>query len=144
MSARSVFRCTYCSDVADTMDHVVPVSSVRVVRRHNETKGRSKVVPCCRECNDLLGSVALKSVGARAGHLVLVLTRRYKKLLRTPYRSRRELDELGYALRELVVGGLAVKRLVESRIAHAKWVLEVSPSIDEVWAVHDSNTGEIQ
>ena len=52
--------CTYCGDVADTFDHIVPVAY-----RHNSRKkseNRDMAVPCCRECRRGRGKRRRRSI----------------------------------------------------------------------------------
>ena len=132
-------RCTYCGEPSDTSDHVVPVS-VAEVSRDRAKWTRKHVVPCCRECNNLLGNVYLLTVWQRAGYLVEKLETRYKKILKTAEWDPEDLEELSYKLRKDIQTQLEAKKVTLCRIQHAEWVYDSSIEIDDVWDSIDSFT----
>ena len=125
-------RCTYCGEPSDTMDHVVPVS-VNDVSREKAKWSRKHVVPCCRECNSLLGSLYLLTVWERAGYIETKLESRYKKILNTPEWDPEDLSELGYKLRKDIQEKLEAKRVTLCRVQHAEWVYTSGIGIEDVW-----------
>ena len=109
--------CTYCDEPADTLDHVVPLSfsSVRRGGGGGDANGFPRV-PCCRECNTLLGNRPLLTVEERRAWLAGALKKRYRKLLGAP---KVDLSELGPSLRAMIDGRTSRKTQVERRIAYA-------------------------
>ena len=124
--------CTYCGEPSDSMDHVVPVS-VDETSRKNAKWSRKHVVPCCRECNNLLGSVYLLTVWERAGFIEGKLSNRYKKVLNCPAWDPEDLEELSYKLRKDIETTIEARRVTLCRVQHAEWVYESGIGIEDVW-----------
>lgn len=116
-------RCYYCGELADTVDHVVPQSYIKKLQALGDEELKRKImarrrttVPCCHECNCLLGATIQKTLGDRKLHLKNRLKRRYKKILGIPKWSERELEELGPALRQHVRAGVGHQEVIERRL----------------------------
>lgn len=71
--------CIYCGDPADTEDHLEPVSRQTSRRRKGKMPGLGDTVPCCGECNSLLGAANAFTVKERAAVLVLAYARRDRR-----------------------------------------------------------------
>jgi hypothetical protein len=104
---------------ADTVDHIPPQS----VRRFLADRGLDKKykfieVWCCRECNCLLGARALWTIERRKKFIKVALRKRYKKFLRIPEWTDREISRLGPGLQPVVLNGLAIQQLIESRLRY--------------------------
>ena len=110
--------CAYCGLVADTYDHVPPLSLVHALgREHFESRRIALyLVPACRECNSCLSSVPHTSVLERRAHMKRVLRRRYAKVLRMPRWSEEEMVGLGRGLVDMIRGANAVRELTKRRI----------------------------
>src|SRR5690554_2344513 len=104
--------CTYCKDTGDTLDHVVPVS-FNATSRKKVKFNKADVVPCCGDCNNLLGNVFLHTVGSRAGFLAEKYKKRFKKLLKSPDWSEEELLELGESLSKTLRQANILKKEIE-------------------------------
>ena len=122
------------------MDHVVPVS-VDEVSRDNAKWTEKHVVPCCRECNNLLGSAYLLTVWERAGYLEGKLASRYKKILNTPNWDPEDLKELSYKLRKDIKEKLNAREVTLCRIQHAEWVYSSGIEITDVWESINGSIG---
>lgn len=134
-------RCAYCGETADSMDHVVPVSTL-AGGRSAATRDREHCVPCCRECNSLLGDRGGDTVGSRAGYLAAVYRVRYAQALAQPHWFEDEIDELGPNLRAEVERALSAKRSAQDKIDACELVAMTSPRISEIWAEHDERLSD--
>lgn len=122
-------RCTYCGDTpAEDLDHVIPVAYT-----NNRTYTKDLVVPCCKECNGLLGSKSYMTIGDRAGYLAKAYRKKYAKVLKYPTWTQEELDELNGRLRQNVQQGQLLKALTQMRIEYCEYIRIISPSIADVW-----------
>ena len=112
--------CTYCGSLyGETRDHLVPVAFSHPTGR----KGKASVsykdtVPCCVECNSLLGSTLLWGVQARAGYLLGVYQKRYKKLLSQPDWTKEDLEDIGPSLKKNISQAKLLKNEIKGRLEH--------------------------
>lgn len=110
-----VISCFYCGDnTAITRDHVIPVSMNSETRSYNE----KDVVPCCRECNSLLGNKVLLTVEDRAMYLAERLTKRYASTLRAFGYGKDEINTFGPTLKSMISANVNMKSYIVSRIDH--------------------------
>lgn len=88
------YRCAYCGEPSDTIDHTVPRwfvnSNWRVIARCTLVK-----VSACRECNTLLGNKLDLTWGQRKARLAKAVARRGKKLLMVADWNEEEIAEMG-------------------------------------------------
>lgn len=119
--------CTYCGDAAETLDHLIPVSFQTNERnlsgsaRHRAALGPT--VPCCSDCNNMLGNKMVHTIHGRANVCARGMRRRFKKVLLSPRWDAEDLAELGPNLRSSVVAGEGMRKLVEARIWFAERVV---------------------
>jgi hypothetical protein len=110
--------CYYCGLHADARDHVIPVS----VWRSYESLGleppkqRILIVPCCSECNSLLGASIQETLADRKKAIKKILRKRYAKILAMPEWYDDELEALSPKLQEWVRASIAVKEAVKERL----------------------------
>jgi hypothetical protein len=117
--------CTYCGcTYGDTLDHVVPFCVISAVHRSATSNPNSfgQVVPCCKECNTLLGTKLYTTVGKRAAYLAKTLRKRYARHLRAASWTEDELAELGASLRKEVLRQISVAGSVLRRIRYCEAV----------------------
>lgn len=127
-------RCTYCNDLADTMDHVIPISRQRTCKRtHTKEKLRKTSVPACRECNCLLGNKEYLTISSRSKYLHDRYLKRYSKLLAMPDWDLDDLDELEHALRTMIEFDIVNKSEVNARIAWCLNRFYDAPDIPDIW-----------
>lgn len=100
-------ECVYCGDRANSVDHWPPRSY----------GAYGLLMPACKECNSLLGTMHPTSLGERIKTLKYLLRVRYAKYLRIPDWSEDELCEMGHAMHSSIVVGIAKKHVVRKRIA---------------------------
>jgi len=113
--------CTYCGEPCDTRDHVIPFSYTSVHpanKRDHRSNKEEDTVPCCMECNQMLGNRLLTTVATRAAYLIGATERRYSKLLEMPDWTEDELEDLGYALRTNIETSIDSKRIVQERLRY--------------------------
>jgi|TARA_Y100000310_G_scaffold47517_1_gene44098 hypothetical protein len=127
----SKYSCTYCDDIAEDLDHVIPHSyaSSSGVRLYK----KELVVPCCKECNGLLGDKLFFLIGERAAYLGDRYTKRYKKILDTPMWEKEEIEELGCSLKSMIQRGICLKEKVTKKLAHLEIISLIGPTIEDVW-----------
>ena len=109
-------ECIYCGDDSQEMsrDHVVPVSYSSIKRNYEV----GDMVPCCLECNSILGSVMLCAVEERAAFLLDKYLHKYKSVLRTPRWTDSELAELGHNMKSKVIANIHMKEYISNRLRH--------------------------
>ena len=110
--------CSYCGEFADTYDHVIPVSYKHVDRKMEV--GNKEAIPCCSECNTILGNRFLHTVSARAGYLLKTYSKRYQKVLRTPDWDADELAEMGDNMKQSILARLDARDILKERLTHLK------------------------
>lgn len=99
--------CVYCGETANTLDHWPP-------RSYGDF---GLLLPCCRECNTLLGTQSPTSLEARITGLKYMLRQRYQRWLRIPDWDEDDLRSMGKTLRSSIVTGLESKARVSKRLA---------------------------
>ena len=135
------YDCVYCGMPCDTKDHVSPVSRDYTSRKHAPTNQKN-TIPSCRECNNLLGARLFLTVGDRASYLFSVYKTRLDKILSMPSWSKEELKSLKGRMRQYVKNSLKKKESAKSRINHIELVMELCPTIDEIWEIINSDRQE--
>ena len=113
--------CHYCGALANTKDHIIPISYIRN-SRPKWCINIGTTVDCCKECNCLLGAKALFSVPERAHELSERLERRYRKELNAPIWSDEDLSELGPSLQDQVKAKQHSRLEILERIRNASAV----------------------
>lgn len=104
--------CTYCNQSSPfTKDHVIPKSY-----SGNPSFAERYVVPCCTECNILLGAAPCHTVEERAAFLFERYSRRFKAELATPDWTAKELKELSPTFRKKIAAKESHKKLINSKL----------------------------
>ncbi len=107
------FKCTYCGDSVDCIDHVIPISSYSMSRKQLEKSGVRTF--SCNHCNQALGSRVFDSFRDR----LLFVNRRIVKKAQE-YRNEAswsddEICELDHTLRTFVANRQVGMRLADER-----------------------------
>lgn len=105
--------CFYCGDLADSRDHITPHSAL--VEPNRLFDGR-ETVPCCRECNSLLGDHEPHNLPRRIQYLIAAMIRKYDLDIMIPEWADVELEELGYSLRSAVRGKMRRRQRALERV----------------------------
>lgn len=122
-------RCTYCNDpYANTIDHVVPRSA-----KSGQTNEKRYVVPCCHECNCVLGAKPYYTVSSRAGYLASVYRKRYKDVLKLKHWDQAEIDQLSGRMQVLIEIGQANKKDIAARIEFCEYREALCQTVAEIW-----------
>jgi len=116
--------CYYCGAAANGQDHVIPKiilksfqNDLTAIKAAPEIiRGRILTVPCCGQCNSILGAKYFKTLAERKAFLKVRLKQKNKKLLSMPDWTEEELSELGDRLREAVEAGIDAKNYILRRI----------------------------
>lgn len=81
-------------------------------------------VPCCSECNVLLGARLYFSIPSRAAYLLGTYERRYKKLLKQPDWTPDEIEEIGPSMAASILQSMKDKKEVRRQLEHLQLVAE--------------------
>lgn len=133
-----LFTCFYCGEPASTKDHMPPLSRFHdyyaIYDQH-----RPLQVPCCNECNILLGATLQPNIYKRVEELKIKLTTRYKKIIR--YMDIWDEDSLEFSeftgnFLSFVEGLKLSCDVVERRLNWVPWEISVDGHVVEVKASH--------
>ncbi|GAG16814.1 unnamed protein product [marine sediment metagenome] len=113
--------CYYCGMPASAVDHTIPRIILESLREFKDTlqqmtRGRKLTVPCCGECNSMLGASYQRTLEERKQELKYRLRRKYKKLLAMPYWTDEQIDEFGFHLRDYIEESARQREVVEFRL----------------------------
>lgn len=103
---RSRSLCAYCGEAATDVEHVVPRSS----------KLPTYTVPACKECNGIAGAIVFPSFLAKLNFIQKRIRVRYAKVLKVPEWTDDEIEEMGYAMQQQIIGFQRVRNWVLRRI----------------------------
>jgi len=104
----------------DARDHVIPRSVLQTLADTGIeiNKSRIKIVPCCHECNCLLGASFQETIAERKKYLKQRLRHKYRAILKIPHWTEEEINELGYVLKQDLLCTLKKKEMLLLRL---KW-----------------------
>ena len=116
-------HCYYCGMPADTTDHAIPQVILRTIDRiadpdiyRRMVLRRRLTVPCCSQCNSLIGAKYQKSLEERKKYLKARLRRKYKKLLNMPKWTETEINEMGGRMQEYIRESQLLKDDIRKRL----------------------------
>ncbi len=117
--------CVYCGQVADTIDHVLPVSvchymnwdSIYVWRLFRF--GLYKV-KCCGECNRIASDKPFTSIKDKRDYIQKKLRKKYAKWLRHVEWTDEEKETLGYSLKADIDQAMINKIITTNRVNYPK------------------------
>jgi hypothetical protein len=110
--------CVYCGDWYQCRDHYIPVYWSGRPRTYESWE----VVPCCIECNSILGGQPIFGLQERAKHLIFKYTKRLRPLNRIPEWSEAELEEMGYNMRTQIKSYLLMRDVYEHKLINLRYV----------------------
>jgi hypothetical protein len=112
------YRCYYCNEPAATMDHQPPITQVGTVIDVDESF-ECVLVPCCRECNSLLGATVTTTLEDRMVVVKNKLEKKYKKYINIIEQwKEEEILELGESLRSSVIASINLAKISLNRLAY--------------------------
>ena len=112
--------CTYCGDLATTVDHVIPVSwssGKKRKRRRLDLPGLK--VPSCGDCNSRLTDRPIFTIVERKDFIAVELEKRWTRRRQVQW-TEDDLAGLGPNLRRAVTLKIAEYQKLESRLEYAK------------------------
>jgi len=118
------YSCYYCGILTSGIDHVIPKAILQyfdntdISKLQPIIKNRILTIPCCTECNHLLGANYQRTLKERKLFLKQKLRKRYKKILNLPNWNENEIKELKSHLQQFVRKGIEEKRIIKERL---KW-----------------------
>ncbi|MCD4760255.1 HNH endonuclease [archaeon] len=112
MEEYEIKKCFYCGEDANTKDHIIPVSYYYSGKRQNRhftsDYGKENIVDCCRECNCIAGNKVFDNVYKKKEYIQERLTRKYKKVINSPFWSEEDINAMGKMLkREIKIQQMA-------------------------------------
>ena len=99
--------CIYCGEAADTREHFPPIS----------VSTRGLFLPACLECNIIAGNKYAYDLEMRALIVKDGLKHKYKKVLKCPDWTEKDLSELGHNLKSGVLEWQIKKSKLSRRLA---------------------------
>lgn len=96
--------CTYCGMDASGWDHIPPLHFISRIDV-KDIKHKLRKVPCCKECNCIIGGILLFTIQERRSYVKRHLKIKYRSILKIPKWNNCELSELGYSLYTSALGG---------------------------------------
>lgn len=133
-------QCFYCGIPADTQDHQPPISKFQEYRDLCLEHGFFVKVPCCRECNSLLGDTPTESLIDRDMLAKNLLMNRYRKTLEVGDWDAEEIMELGANLRSTVLKGYRQAQFVEERL---DWSHGINSWVEDIEFHEEKRAGEL-
>lgn len=119
-------NCTYCNSVlAEVKDHVIPRAYTG-----NDSFAARYVVPCCKRCNNLLGSVPCHTVEERAAYLYERYSQKYKNTLNAPDWTKQEIKDLKGTFKKQIQSLEKDKKSIRIKLENLRklaghWLVEV-------------------
>jgi hypothetical protein len=108
--------CLYCGAPKQLLDHVPAISETH--KRGTDTLRKEGVrfllVPCCTDCNCLLGARSLWFIEERFDYLIKAIDRKLNKL--GAYWSKEEINELGRGLREFIANNAKNREIMLTKL----------------------------
>jgi hypothetical protein len=123
--------CTYCGEVADSLDHVIPWSYLTASRKGavRDRKGADPGVKtfACRECNNILGARHFQSFYDRLKFVNDRLRKKCARDLTAPKWDEDELAEIGKTLKVYLDHAECRSAIAKSRVGwmhnHDLWLI---------------------
>ena len=115
--------CYYCGLDADTIDHVIPQSTLLALRVLDDEEVTRKIlgerilmVWACRECNCIAGYSLQDTLPERKQYILNKLARRYREYILTPDWTDEELSEMSEEMVIYIKEGIKKRALIRKRI----------------------------
>lgn len=113
--------CVYCGCLSSCEEHFLPYSWNAGTRRRGSERGGvhsylGNLVPSCSECNGIKSDKVFDTLDDAREYVHKRLSKKYRRILKTPPWSEDELNDLGPNLRKEVKLRLKAKKWVEDRL----------------------------
>jgi hypothetical protein len=114
--------CYYCGVPASTVDHAPPINWVVALGALalQEQGAQFLKVPCCQQCNSMLGAQKYFSLKQRKAYIASALREKYRTLRSIAEWSEEELEQLDGELESFVRAHAGWRLVIERRIAFAE------------------------
>ena len=104
--------CIYCGRTGGTRDHLMPRAiSGEALRKHVLT------VPCCGECNSLIGATVAYSITERRRIAHAGIRKKHRKKLAVHEYTEEEIQEFGHIIQAVIIAGKHNKQIILERLA---------------------------
>ena len=119
-------RCYYCGDYLENNgigDHVPPISWAFALGYSYMVEVESApfiIVPCCKNCNSILGSKKYFTLRERKSYIASWLRTKYRDLRAAKEWEDDEIEGLGDGLRNFINSNADFRRFIERRISWAE------------------------
>lgn len=123
--------CTYCGDIATTVDHVVPRVYIGRFEPSERRRLRLQTVPACHECNSVLGAQVFRSLTERGEYVRAWIAKRYAPALRMPDWSDAELAGMSADFQREIRARLQYRENVKRRV---EWRGSDDPELNDLWS----------
>lgn len=140
----------YCNEIGNTLDHVIPHS---LSARFGTTRSYEKqlVVPCCKECNGILGNRGASlegefTVASKAEYLYNYYLHKYKSYIEGEKGkfTNTEIRKFKGKLREQIKYDKKRRREISYRMKHLKIVASMKDlNVKDIWETIDEGSIEI-
>ena len=126
------FRCAYCGEPSDNIDHTVPKSLVlekpSIGQRYCLIK-----VSACAECNTFAGRNIHKTFQERRLFIANKVKNKYASVLRTGDWTKSELRSLGRSLRQTTMNAIIKADWVKNRLVCLRDPIAPEGIPDDLW-----------
>lgn len=108
-------KCIYCNEPMGVWDHCPPISSVESmnIEEYKSKGGKFRLYPSCWNCNTYLNRYPDVDIYSRIDYLVIKYT---KRLSYSPSWTSRELNSLGYSLKQYVINKQVIRNLINKKL----------------------------
>lgn len=126
--------CFYCGDMAESVDHVPPLTWVesKTIKEWKKSRIPFVRIQCCMECNKLLGNKPLFTVQERVEYLEKKLLDQYEK--RSTLWSKEEISEMSLMFQRQII---AKQNQAKHLLTRARGLQERLMRFDTFPTTHD-------
>lgn len=126
-------NCVYCGEIAESLDHVPPVSSYSLRRMACLLyRTNYRAVPACSHCNAVLSNFGIYTINGRAKYLLETFSKRYQKLFQQGIFTEAELRDMGRCLRDKAMASMGKHATIIDRMRHMK----IIAAMDDFYPIH--------
>ena len=111
--------CFYCGELANSIDHITPHSTLYSSDQARKYKNWD-TVNCCIQCNTLIGDAYPYDFIARIKYLMGRIKEKHQLDKIVPEWADEELAELGYSLKQAIVGKMRRRQVGIQQVLHAQ------------------------
>ena len=121
---RDLYRCFYCGLPADSIDHVIPKSLLRMlavlgdsfVAKILKNRHRVHMVRSCKDCNSVLGRNYFDKLPQRKAYIKRRLRQRHHAILAMPTWEDSDFGEMSEGLRNWILKEQERRDIIKERL----------------------------